>query len=304
MTGWQGMTSTIVRRSGVLLLAAATSLALTGASWAQWAAVTDTPNPPTTLSASGDGPAGDAADFLTDWSELNTYGFALSREASLQQRRAAQSASNAGLAWSSHDNANGSAALTVKQSVSPLWDTRIGADMTVVHPSSPLTASDLVTDKLGIDGAPSQSSGTAWAAATAPGLGSVWDKTAIEARVDPAQDQTKFGTSLSKSVPLDGGQYAVTLQNGYNVVQQSTLPGIGGHFGRSYGTDQSARLNITDTGTSLTAGQSLSSADDKWLRKIGAEQKLFDGLSIAGSISETALGPLNASLRTAFKRTW
>ena len=126
----------------------------------------------------------------------------------------------------------------------------------------------------------------------------------IEARVDPAQDQTKFGTSLSKSVPLDGGQYAVTLQNGYNVVQQSTLPGIGGHFGRSYGTDQSARLNITDTGTSLTAGQSLSSADDKWLRKVGAEQKLFDGLSIAGSISETALGPLNASLTAAFKRTW
>jgi len=304
MTGWQGMTSTIVRRSGVLLLAAATSLALTSTSWAQWAAVTDTPNPPTALSASGDGPAGDAADFLIDWSELNTDGFALSREASLQQRRAAQSASNTGLAWSSHDNANGSAALTVKQSVSPLWDTRIGADMTVVHPSSPLTASDLVTDKLGIDGAPSQSSGTAWAAATAPGLGSVWDKTAIEARVDPAQDQTKFGTSLSKSVPLDGGQYAVTLQNGYNVVQQSTLPGIGGHFGRSYGTDQSARLNITDTGTSLTAGQSLSSADDKWLRKVDAEQKLFDGLSIAGSISETALGPLNASLRAAFKRTW
>lgn len=298
------MTSTIVRRSGVLLLAAATSLALTGASRAQWATVTDTPDPPTALSASGDGPAGDAADFLIDWSELNTDGFSLSREASLRQRRAAQSASNAGLAWSSHDNANGSAALTVKQSVSPLWDTRIGADMTVVHPSSPLTASDLVTDKLGIDGAPSQSSGTAWAAATAPGLGSIWDKTAIEARVDPAQDQTKFGTSLSKSVPLDGGQYAVTLQNGYNVVQQSTLPGIGGHFGRSYGTDQSARLNITDTGTSLTAGQSLSSADDKWLRKVGAEQKLFDGLSIAGSISETALGPLNASLRAAFKRTW
>lgn len=298
------MTSTIVRRSGVLVLAAATSLALTGASRAQWATVTDTPDPPTALSASGDGPAGDAADFLIDWSELNTDGFSLSREASLRQRRAAQSASNAGLAWSSHDNANGSAALTVKQSVSPLRDTRIGADMTVVHPSSPLTASDLVTDKLGIDGAPSQSSGTAWAAATAPGLGSIWDKTAIEARVDPAQDQTKFGTSLSKSVPLDGGQYAVTLQNGYNVVQQSTLPGIGGHFGRSYGTDQSARLNITDTGTSLTAGQSLSSADDKWLRKVGAEQKLFDGLSIAGSISETALGPLNASLRAAFKRTW
>lgn len=298
------MTSKIMRRSGVLLLAVAASLAPAGSSWAQWATVVDTPDTPTELAASGDGPAGDAADFLTDWSQLNTDGFTLSREASLQQRRATQSASGAALAWSSHDNADGSAALTVKQSVSPLWDARIGADMTVVRASSPLTASDLVTDKLGIDGHPSQSSGTAWAAATAPGLGSIWDKTAIEARIDPAQDQTRFGTSLSKSVPLDGGQYALTLQNGYNVVQQSTLPGVGGRFEHSYGTDQSARLNITDTGTSLTAGQSLSSTDDRWLRKIGAEQKLFDGVSIAGSISETALGPLNTSLTAAFKHSW
>lgn len=298
------MTSKIVRRSGVLLMAAAASFALAGPSHAQWTTVGDTPDTPPELTASGDGPTGDAADSRTDWSQLNADGFTLSKEASLQRRRAAQPASNTGLAWSSHDNANGSAALTVKQSVSPLWDTRIGADMTVVRPSSPLTASDLVTDKLGIDGRPSQSSGTAWAAATAPGLGSIWDKTALEARIDPAQDQTRFGTSLSKSVPLDGGQYALTLQNGYNVVQQSTLPGIGGHFGHSYGTDQSAKLNITDSGTSLIAGQSLSSSSDRWLRTIGAEQKLFDGVSIAGSVSETALGPLNTSVTAAFKRSW
>ncbi|MBN9005598.1 MAG: hypothetical protein J0H40_09300 [Rhizobiales bacterium] len=300
------MTSKIVRHSGVLLLAAAASFALTSASWAQWAGVVDAPSPPVESTASSDGPNGDAADSLTDWSQLNTDGFALSKDAFPQQHSKAQSAPSAGLAWSSHDNTDGSAALTVKQSVSPLWDTRIGADMTVVRQSSPLTASDLVTDKLGIDGHPSQSSGTAWAAATAPGLGSIWDKTAIEARIDPAQDQTKFGTSLSKSLPFDGGQYALTLQSGYNVIEQSPLPipGIAGHFGRSYGTDQSARLNIADTGTSLIAGQSLSSSDDKWLRTIGAEQKLFDGVSIAGSISETALGPLNTSLTAAFKRTW
>jgi hypothetical protein len=299
------MTSTIVRRSGVLLVAAIASFALTSASWAQWANVVAAPSPPPDSATSGDGPTGDAADSLTDWSQLNADGFALSKDLVPQQHHTAQAAPSASPAWSSHDNANGSAALTVKQSVSPLWDTRIGADMTVVRQSSPLTASDLVTDKLGIDGRPSQSSGTAWAAATAPGLGSIWDKTAIEARVDPAQDQTRFGTSLSKSVPFDGGQYALTLQSGYNVIEQSPLPipGIAGH-GRSYGTDQSARLNIADTGTSLIAGQSLSSADDKWLRTIGAEQKLFDGVSIAGSISETALGPLNTSLTAAFKRTW
>jgi hypothetical protein len=300
------MTSKIVRRSGALLLAAAASFALTGASWAQWTTAANPPDTSPELAASGDGPTGDAADSLTDWSQLNADGFTLSKDVFPQQRHTVQSTPGTSLAWSSHDNTDGSAALTVKRSVSPLWDTRIGADMTVVRQPSPLTASDLVTDKLGIDGHPSQSSGTAWAAATAPGLGSIWDKTAIEARIDPAQDRTRFGTSLSKSLPLDGGQYALTLQNGYNVVEQSPLPipGIAGHFGRSYGTDQSARLNIADTGTSLIAGQSLSSADDKWLRTVGAEQKLFDGVSIAGSISETALGPLNTSLTAAFKRTW
>ena len=76
---------------------------------------------------------------------------------------------------------------------------------------------------------PPQSSGTAWAAITAPGVGSIWDKTAVEARVDPSQDQSKLGTSLSKSLPL-GEQYSLTLQNGYNVIQQGVVPvpGIAG----------------------------------------------------------------------------
>jgi hypothetical protein len=48
----------------------------------------------------------------------------------------------------------------------------------------------------------------------------------------------------------------------------------------------------------------LSSADDKWLRKIGAEQKLFDGVSISGSVGETAQGVTNKSLTAGFKRSW
>ena len=59
---------------------------------------------------------------------------------------------------------------------------------------------------------------------------------------------------------------------------------------RNYQTEQSAKLSIADTGTSLIAGQTLSSADDKWLRKVGAEQKLFDGVSISASVGETPLG--------------
>ena len=124
-------------------------------------------------------------------------------------------------------------------------------------------------------------------------------------RVDPAQENGKLGTSLSKSVPLNE-RYSVTLQNDYNLIQQGIVPvpGIVSRPVRSYETDQSARLSITDTGTSFTAGQTLSTNDDKWLRKIGAEQKLFDGVTISGSVGETAQGTANKSFSAGFKRSW
>ena len=208
------------------------------------------------------------------------------------------------ISWSSNAKANGASAVSVKQSLTPFWDTRIGADMTVVGPRT-RPARTCCGRNFADGGAPSQSSGTAWAAATAPGVGSIWDKTSIEARVDPGQEQGKLGTSLTKSLPLSE-QYSLTLQNGYNVIQQGIVPvpGIVSHPSRNYETDQSARLSITDTGTSFVAGQTLSSTDDKWLRKFGAEQKLFDGVTISGSVGETAAGTTNKSISAGFKKSW
>ncbi len=187
--------------------------------------------------------------------------------------------------------------------INPFWDTRIGADMTVAR--EPTTMSELVAEKAANGGAAPQSGGTAWAAITAPGAGSIWDKTAIEARVDPAQEQSKLGTSISKSVPLSE-QYSLTLQNGYNMTQQGIvpLPGVAARPTRNYETEQSAKLNIEDTGTSITAGQTLSSGEDRWLRKFGAEQKLSDGVSVSGSIGETAQGTTTKSFTAGFKRSW
>ncbi|HZC96943.1 MAG TPA: hypothetical protein VE267_12580, partial [Bradyrhizobium sp.] len=109
----------------------------------------------------------------------------------------------------------------------------------------------------------------------------------------------------SKSLPLSE-QYSLSLQNGYNVIQQGIVPvpGIISRPARNYETEQSAKLSVTGTGTSFIAGQTLSTADDKWLRKIGAEQKLFDGVTISGSIGETAQGTANKSFSAGFKRSW
>jgi hypothetical protein len=237
-----------------------------------------------------------------DWSQLNVDASTLTGPA--PKGRAAPKTAGAEASWSSNAKPNGSSAVSVKQSVSPFLDTRIGADMTVARQGT-LTASEVLSEKLANGGSVPQSSGTAWAAITAPGVGSIWDKTAVEARVDPGQDQSKLGTSLSKSLPLNE-QYSVTLQNDYNLIQQGIVPvpGIVSRPVRSYETDQSARLSITDTGTSFTAGQTLSTNDDKWLRKVGAEQKLFDGVTISGSIGETAQGTANKSFSAGFKRSW
>lgn len=250
----------------------------------------------------------DVADLEPDWSQLNPDTATLLLAPAPKARSKAnrpQASAGSDTSWKSTHKANGAAEMSVKQSLSPFWDARIGADMTVVNQPQTLTSADLLRQKFSPDSPPSQSSGTAWAAITAPGIGSIWDKTAIEARVDPAEEQSKIGTSLSKSLPL-GEQYSLTLRNGYNIIQHGIVPvpGIAAHHQRDYQTEQSAKLSIADTGTSFIAGQSLSSTEDKWLRSIGAEQKLFGGVTVNGSIGETALGTSNLSLSAGFKRSW
>jgi hypothetical protein len=238
-----------------------------------------------------------------DWSQLDAASAAAGNAKALSDPKARRALQDGGASsWSAQDKSNGASALSVKQPVIPFWDTRVGADLTVAR-QQPSTISEALQQKFTTG--EQQSSGAAWTAMTAPGIGSIWDKTAIEARVDPSQEQSKLGTSLSKSVPLDE-RTSLTLQNGTNVIQQGVapIPGITGHQARNYAVDQSAKLSITDTGTSFIAGQTLSSTDDKWLRKIGAEQKLFGGVSVSGSIGETPQGAPNKSISAGFKRSW
>jgi hypothetical protein len=240
-----------------------------------------------------------------DWSQLDVDASTLisGPGAKSTGRPLAVAASAGDITWSGNSRPDGGSAVSVKQSVSPFWDARVGADMTVTP--EPTTMAELVAEKAANGGAVPQSSGTAWAAITAPGAGSIWDKTAVEARIDPGQDQSKLGTSVSKSVPISE-QYSLTLQDGYSMVQQGIVPvpGMIAHPARNYETEQSAKLNADETSTSFTAGQTLSSNDGKWLRKFGAEQKLSDGVSLSGSVGETAQGAISESIAAKLKRSW
>jgi hypothetical protein len=150
---------------------------------------------------------------------------------------------------------------------------------------------------------PDQSTGVAWATITAPGLQAPlgWDTTSIETRVDPAQEQSKLGTTLSRSVPIDDN-VSLTLQNGMSITRP--LPNASGQA-HGWATSQALRFNILPTDTSVSFGADISSTDDKWLRTLSAEQKLFGGpFSVTGSVSETATGDVSKSLKAGFKRNW
>lgn len=207
------------------------------------------------------------------------------------------------MSWDRTDKDDGASAMTVKQSVLPFADAKVGADLNVAN-RQPGTSSDALAGKL--SGESYQSTGSAWANMTAPGLGNIWDKTTIEARVDPTQEQSRVNTSISKSVPLGSQQYSLTAQTGYNVIQ-SAVPMVGADGRIAKGAteiDRSAKLEFKDTGTSVVAGETMSTMDEKWLRRVGVEQKMFGGVSVTGSVSETPLGAPNRSLTAGFKHSW
>jgi len=167
---------------------------------------------------------------------------------------------------------------------------------------------------------PNSSSGAAWAKLNAPDLATPigWDKASIEARVDPRLEQGKIGTTLSHSLPITR-ELMLTLQNSYVLTEtwpsavagQTSTVGNGaalattGSVTSSWATERLVRLNILSSGTSFSAGAKLSSTDDKWLRSLSAEQKLFGGpFSITGSANETATGEIARSITAGFKHSW
>ena len=187
--------------------------------------------------------------------------------------------------------------LTERPVASP-WDSKVGIDYH--KPSIPAT--NFQPEQLTAGAVPDQSAGVAWATVTAPGFGSAlgWDQTAIETRVDPAQEQTQLGTRLSRSVPV-GEDVSMTLENGVSMTR--SLPS-GGAQNHGWASSQALRFNVLPTDT-VSIGADISSTDDKWLRTLSAEQKLFGGpFSVTGSVSETPTGDMSKSLRAGFKRTW
>jgi hypothetical protein len=206
--------------------------------------------------------------------------------------------------WNRTENRDGSSAVTVNRPLPTVWDTKVGVDFGLAPAPSPM-----MTPERLLAGTSDQSTGIAWANTTAPGLNLPigWDKASLDARFDPTQDQSKFGSRFSRSLPL-GEQISVTMESGFAVTHLRAQPlpheMSGAQTVNVLDTERLAKLNFLATGTSLGAGSRKSSTDDVWLNSLSAEQKLFGGLSITGTVSETLEGDTSKSLTAGFKRNW
>jgi hypothetical protein len=207
------------------------------------------------------------------------------------------------------DKPDGTTALTIGRRLPTEWETQIGVDVGL--DSSPV--SPTVESRLDGSWQQDRSSGAGWASITVPTAPLGWDKAAIEARVDPTQDQGKVSTTLSKSIPL-GSTTRLNVKNGYAVTEPIPNP-VGSSLAAPNGsatspssavaTENTVSLHILPMATTLSAGATLSSSEDRWLRSIGAEQKLFGGpVSVTGTLSERADGAVDGSLKAGFKRQW
>jgi len=204
--------------------------------------------------------------------------------------------------WSRSDKSDGSASVTVKKALPLSVDTNVGADIGLAATPMQTYQPDKTQQS-----AKDVGSGAAWAnMQVVPGFAS------LDARLDPTREQGRFGTTLSRSVPL-GPNYSVTVQSSYALIdtlasaQSSSLP-----LGQSaalppsqfWTNDRLVKFNILSTGTSLAAGTTTSSIDNITHNKFLAEQKLFENFNVTTSVIDFGGPAPNKSVTAGFKLSW
>ena len=205
------------------------------------------------------------------------------------------------LDWKRTDKADGSAALTVKKPLPLQWDTKVGADIGL----APALGTSFQAERL-LQPNKDRDSGTAWATITVPGVAS------IDARVDPAKDQRKLGTTFSQSLPF-GSNYSLTLQNSYALTETlgatpttSAIPNAAApsQLTQVWSTDRLVKFNIHSTGTTLAAGTFSSTKDYITHNKLMAEQKLFDNFNVTTAVTDVGAPTSSKSITAGFKWQW
>src|SRR5580692_9323104 len=113
-------------RAKALLLAAGLTFALISPAPAQWPQMDQVQQASASLQAAVAPPLTDEEISKLDWSQLDVDA-STSREALAAKARAAKAAASDGTTWTNNNQPNGASAVSVKEKISPFWDTRVGA---------------------------------------------------------------------------------------------------------------------------------------------------------------------------------
>lgn len=204
--------------------------------------------------------------------------------------------------WNRTDGAGNTAAVSVKQSLSTNWEAALGVDLQQAR------AANL---PLPIDSGRS-AQGSAWVNMTFPGMRALlgWDKTSIDARVDPLQDQGTLATAFSRSLPINR-DFAVTVQNRYSVTQTLQRPGgmlptsmSQGSLAPMWGVDPSVTLAVRPTGTTFAAGSSRWSSDAQWHNTLSAQQTVYGPLNVTTAITDVGTRESVKTITIGYQRNW
>ena len=202
------------------------------------------------------------------------------------------------------DKSDGASTFVVKQPLQTDWSNSIGADL---GPSRDGSAFDRPLPTTRND----SPSGSAWASVGVANIGSV------DARIDPTNEQGKFGTTLKQSIPF-GGRFAVTLQDTYSITETRGQSAAGPSdiplmalpptspplTPQVFGNERSVKFNILPTGTTLGAGQTSASNDPVTHNTLSAEQKLYGPLQVTTAVTDFGQTTSGKSISAGFKLHW
>lgn len=141
------------------------------------------------------------------------------------------------------------------------------------------------------------SNAAAWAKVSLPtdSLWMPWHQTTFEMRVDPTQNEGKFGTTLSRDMQIN--RYMTASVNDTYAVIHTTDTAGGWEIGKS------VSLKLLDTGTTFSIGATNTSADHMWLPTATAEQKLFGPLNVTTTVADTGT-EITKSITAGYKYSW
>ena len=211
-------------------------------------------------------------------------------------------------AVSHSDRPDGSSTLTVKQPLASEWDAKVGADLSLAAapPDGATPSKPFPLKPAGRD------SGAAWASV------GVADLATVDARVDPASDQSKLGTAFKRSIPV-GGKFSVTLQDSYSMTETfgahtpapSDVPLMTEPAAtpapatqQIWGSQNAVKLDVLATGTSLGAGVVTASNDPVAHSTFSADQKLYGPLHLTTAVNDVGQPTISKSISAAFRLTW